>query len=129
MNFYVYIIQCADGTFYTGYTNDVHKRVETHNAGKGAKYTKTRRPCKLVWACGYETKSEAMKREYSIKQLTREQKINLINKEPKNWPTLAGRLNNPLMSRGEALEQMKTNGDVLSPAAQAYLNKYHENKH
>jgi putative endonuclease len=83
MNFYVYMLRCADGTIYTGYTTDVQKRVETHNAGKGAKYTRTRRPCKLVWACEYDTKSAAMSREYEIKQLPRQQKLNLINKEPK----------------------------------------------
>lgn len=73
-----YIVQCSDGTFYCGYSNDVPKRVDTHNKGKGAKYTKTRLPVKLVYTECFETKSEAMKREYQIKQLTRKQKCNLI---------------------------------------------------
>ena len=124
MNFYVYMLRCSDGTFYTGYTTDVRKRVETHNAGKGAKYTRSRLPCKLVWASAFDSKSDAMRREYAIKQLTRQQKINLINKEPKNWPTLVGRLMQPLTSRGEALLQMKNNGDVLTPLAERHLEKY-----
>jgi putative endonuclease len=126
MNFYVYMLRCADGTFYTGYTNDIHKRITAHNLGKGAKYTKSRRPCKLVWACACDTKSAAMKCEYEVKQLTRKQKLKLIGGHPKNWPTLAGRLNQPLTSRGAggALLQMKTNGDILSPLAERYLKKY-----
>jgi putative endonuclease len=105
MNFYVYMMMCADGTLYTGYTNDIHKRIAAHNSGRGAKYTKSRRPCKLVWAEAAETKSSAMKREYAIKQLTRKQKRAMIDAQPKNWPTLAGRLSQPLTSRVEALEQ------------------------
>lgn len=73
-----YIVQCSDGTFYCGYSNDVSKRVDTHNKGKGAKYTKTRLPVKLVYTECFETKSEAMKREYQIKQFTRKQKYDLI---------------------------------------------------
>jgi putative endonuclease len=75
---YVYILKCADGTLYTGYTNDVDARVGKHNAGKGAKYTKSRLP---VVACHREelySKSLAMKREYRIKRLTRAQKLVLI---------------------------------------------------
>jgi putative endonuclease len=95
---------CRDKTLYTGYTNDIHKRLAAHNSGTGAKYTKTRRPCKLVWAAAYDTKSAAMKREYEIKQLSRKEKLRLLIVPPKNWPTLAGRLNHPLTSRIEALE-------------------------
>jgi len=73
-----YILTCSDGTLYCGYSNDVSKRVETHNNGKGAKYTKTRRPVKLVYTEDFDTKSEAMKREYQIKQLTRKEKLKLI---------------------------------------------------
>ena len=121
MSFYVYMLRCADDTLYTGYTNDVPKRLEAHNTGRGAKYTRSRRPCKLVWACAYDTKSDAMKREYAVKQLTRREKMKLIEAEPRNWPTLAGRLSQPLTSRYEALMQMKANGDVLSPLAEKYL--------
>lgn len=77
---YIYIVRCKDGTLYTGYTNNVHARIEKHNAGKGAKYTKTRRPVVLVYQEGYETKSEAMKREYEIKTFTRTQKLQLIER-------------------------------------------------
>ena len=75
---YTYIVACADGTYYTGYTTDLEKRVKAHNDKKGAKYTKTRTPVKLVYHEEYETKEEAMSREYAIKQLTRPQKEKLI---------------------------------------------------
>jgi putative endonuclease len=79
MNYYVYIVECADGTYYTGSTNDVEKRVHKHNNLKtAAKYTKSRRPVKLVHQEQFQTKSEALKRENQIKQLTRTQKQNLM---------------------------------------------------
>lgn len=73
-----YILTCADGTFYTGWTNDLPKRLKTHNAGKGAKYTKVRLPVEAVYVeiCG--TKNLAMSREYHIKQLSRQEKAALI---------------------------------------------------
>ena len=77
MNHFVYIVLCSDKTLYTGYTTDVYKRIETHNKGKGAKYTKSRRPVIVVYIESFETKSEAMKREYAIKQLSRAEKIKL----------------------------------------------------
>lgn len=77
---YVYILKCSDNTLYTGYTNDLTNRLKAHNNGNGAKYTRGRLPVELVYFEQYESKSEAMKREYSIKQLTREEKINLIKK-------------------------------------------------
>ena len=77
---YVYILECADGTLYTGWTTDVQKRVRTHNAGKGAKYTRPRRPVKLVYTENFESKSDALRREYQIKQLSRAQKLLLIKK-------------------------------------------------
>lgn len=77
---YVYILKCKDNTLYTGYTNDLEKRVKTHNEGKGAKYTKCRRPCKLVYYEEYETKNEALSREAQIKKLKREDKLKLIKK-------------------------------------------------
>lgn len=78
--FYVYIVECADKTLYCGYTNSLDSRIEEHNTGKnGAKYTKTRRPVRLVYSEKFETKSEAMKREYQIKQLSRLKKQNLIS--------------------------------------------------
>lgn len=81
---YTYIIECKDKTFYTGWTNHLQKRIKAHNDGKGAKYTKSRLPVRLVYYEVYETKQEAMKREYAIKQLTREQKKKLIEKALSN---------------------------------------------
>lgn len=78
MSHFVYILECADGTFYTGYTNDLEKRIATHNAGKGAKYTKPRLPVKLLYHETYDTKEEAMRREYEIKTFTRKQKMDLM---------------------------------------------------
>ena len=79
MMWYVYILECSDLTLYTGISNDVEKRIDTHNKKKGAKYTKTRTPVKLVYQQSFETKSLAAKEEWRIKQLTRNQKISLIN--------------------------------------------------
>lgn len=76
---YTYMVQCADGSLYTGWTNCLSKRLKAHNESKsGAKYTRTKRPVKLVYYEGYETKKEAMGREYAIKQLTRKEKLQLI---------------------------------------------------
>ena len=75
---YVYILKCKDKTLYTGYTNDLDNRLKMHNSGKGAKYTKYRRPCKLVYFEEYKTRGEALSREYQIKQLSREDKLKLI---------------------------------------------------
>ncbi|MFW5993998.1 MAG: GIY-YIG nuclease family protein [Halanaerobiaceae bacterium] len=77
---YVYIVKCSDNTLYTGYTNDPVRRIEEHNSGDGAKYTRGRRPVKLVYLEEFADKSEAMKREYEIKQLSRTDKLELINK-------------------------------------------------
>ena len=76
---YTYIVKCSDETLYTGWTNNLKKRLEAHNSGKGAKYTKTRRPVELVYFEEYDTKQEAMKREYAIKQLSRKKKLALIH--------------------------------------------------
>jgi len=75
---YVYILRCADDTFYTGYTTDPNRRLAEHNAGEGAKYTRGRTPVELVYWESYDTKSEAMSREYEIKQLRRSEKTRLI---------------------------------------------------
>ena len=74
----VYILECNDGTLYTGWTNDIDKRFKAHNDGKGAKYTKGRRPLKLVYLEELETKSEALKRENKIKKMTRNEKKQFI---------------------------------------------------
>lgn len=78
---YTYIVQCSDGTLYTGWTNQLEKRIRAHNLGQGAKYTRSRLPVTLVYYEVFDTKNEAMKREYDIKRLSRPQKLQLI----KNW--------------------------------------------
>lgn len=75
---YTYILECADGTLYCGWTNHLKERVAAHNAGKGAKYTKSRRPVILVYYEEYETKSEALRREAAIKKLSRQEKLRMI---------------------------------------------------
>ncbi|GAB1613785.1 MULTISPECIES: GIY-YIG nuclease family protein [Mammaliicoccus] len=75
---YTYILECKDQTLYTGYTTDLERRLKVHNDGKGAKYTKIRRPVKLVYHEEFDNKSEALKREYALKQLSRKQKLLLI---------------------------------------------------
>jgi putative endonuclease len=72
--FYVYIVECSDGTYYTGSTNDLRKRLELHNAGKGAKYTRGRRPVKLIWSKKYRYFRSAFLEEKRIQALTRKQK-------------------------------------------------------
>ncbi len=76
--FYTYILECKDGTYYTGWTNNLEKREETHNKGLGAKYTKCRLPVKIVYFETFDKKEEAMKRECEIKKLKRKIKENLI---------------------------------------------------
>ena len=79
---YTYILKCKDDSLYTGWTNDLKKRITSHNAGKGAKYTKARRPEELVYYEEFQTREEAMKREYAIKQLSRKEKEALIKTRP-----------------------------------------------
>ena len=74
---YTYMLQCKDGTYYIGYTNDLEKRVKAHNEGKGAKYTKGRGPVELIYYEEYEEKSIAMRREWEMKRMTRSQKEEL----------------------------------------------------
>ena len=76
-SFYLYVLECADGTWYTGYTVDVAERVRAHNAGAGAKYTRSRLPVRLLAQAAYATKHEAMSAEYRFKRLTRRQKERL----------------------------------------------------
>ena len=80
MMFYVYVLRCNDGSLYTGYTNDLKKRLEMHNEGKGAKYTRSRLPVKLVAHWNFTSKSEAMKYEIKFKSLTRKAKMEEIKK-------------------------------------------------
>ena len=75
---YTYILRCKDNSLYTGWTNDLEKRIGAHNAGKGAKYTKVRLPVELVYYEEFNTKEEAMRREYVIKKMSKIQKEKLI---------------------------------------------------
>ncbi len=91
MKHYIYVVHCADDTFYTGYTTNLKKRVEEHKGkgdtasarSAGAKYTSGRRPVKLIYSESFKTKSEAMQREDAIKQLKRSEKEVLIKKKSK----------------------------------------------
>ncbi|MBN1329932.1 MAG: GIY-YIG nuclease family protein [Candidatus Heimdallarchaeota archaeon] len=85
MNFFVYMVTCADGTIYTGYTKDLMKRIEQHNSSKiGAKYTSTRRPVKLCYVEILSNQKEAIKRELELKKLSREMKLDLIHEYRNN---------------------------------------------
>ncbi len=75
---FAYIVRCADGTLYCGWTNDLERRVKAHNSGRGAKYTKSRRPVTLVYFEEFSTKEKAMSREAHLKMLTRAEKLALI---------------------------------------------------
>ncbi|WP_424002072.1 GIY-YIG nuclease family protein [Haloarcula salina] len=75
---YVYVLRCSDGTFYTGYTTDVERRVREHDAGEGAKYTRGRTPVELVHVESFDSRSAAMSREYELKQRARAQKERLV---------------------------------------------------
>jgi putative endonuclease len=76
---YVYIVECSDGTLYTGWTVDIQKRLEQHNRGTGAKYTRSRYPVTLRYLEELDTKEEALKREHAIKKYSRQEKISLCN--------------------------------------------------
>lgn len=78
-NYYVYILECSDKTFYTGFTRDIEKRVREHNNGRnGAKYTRSRRPVRLVYVETYLTLSDALKGEVMIKRMSKARKISLV---------------------------------------------------
>lgn len=76
--YYVYILECRDGTLYVGSTNDIDKRLGVHNTGKGAKYTRGRTPVILRYSESFATKGEALKREVELKRLSRAQKLELF---------------------------------------------------
>lgn len=81
MDNYTYILRCADGSLYTGWTNNLERRLAAHRAGRGGKYTRARLPVALVYHERFDTKREAMRREWEIKQLSREEKLRLIEKQ------------------------------------------------
>ena len=76
---YMYVVECRDGSYYTGYTTDVKKRIAVHNSGKGAKYTRARLPVKLIYAEGFDSKEEAMSAEALLKRKKRPQKESYLN--------------------------------------------------
>lgn len=76
---WAYLVRCTDGSLYPGWTNDLEKRLAAHNAGTGAKYTRSRRPVVLVWSEDFPTKNEAMAREAQLKKMTRTQKLALVD--------------------------------------------------
>ena len=77
---YTYIVRCREGSLYTGWTNNLEKRIKDHNSGRGAKYTKSRRPVLLAYYEEFATKEEAMRREWEIKQLKRQEKQDLVER-------------------------------------------------
>ena len=78
---YVYVLECADGTLYTGYTTDVERRVAEHDAGEGAKYTRGRTPVEVVLTEGFDSRAAAMRREHEVKALSRREKERLIRRD------------------------------------------------
>jgi predicted GIY-YIG superfamily endonuclease len=83
MKFFVYILQCCDGTYYTGYTNNLQERTRQHMNGKGAKYTKAHKPDRVAYFERFETRSQAMRREREIKKFSRQKKVELIATQTK----------------------------------------------
>jgi putative endonuclease len=81
MPFYVYILLCRDGSFYTGYTKNLDERTKLHENGKGARYTRTHKPKQVAYVEFFDTRAKAMKRERAIKKMSHQQKLNLINSE------------------------------------------------
>ena len=81
MSFYVYILLCNDGSFYTGYTKNIDSRTRLHASGKGARYTKAHKPKKVAHIELFDSRVKAMKREREIKKMTHQQKLNLINSQ------------------------------------------------
>jgi len=86
MPYYVYIILCEDGSFYTGYTKNLEERMRQHTCGKGARYTKSHKPDKVVYVEPLDSRAKAMKREKSVKKLSHHQKLELINSRSNQKP-------------------------------------------
>ena len=86
---YAYLLLCADGSLYAGWTNDLRRRLQAHNEGAGAKYTRGRRPVRLAYAESFETKAEALKRECQFKKMRRSQRLALIHEGTASEETTA----------------------------------------
>ena len=84
-SWHVYIVRCSDDSLYTGCTNDLVRRVDAHNAGKGARYTRSRRPVQVVWSVRVKDKSAALSREARIKQLSRAEKLALVTRKKRRF--------------------------------------------
>ena len=84
MQFYVYILLCVDGSFYTGYTKNLDERTKLHENGKGARYTRMHKPKRVAYVELFDSRAKAMKREKAIKKLSHQQKLNLINSQTTN---------------------------------------------
>ncbi len=84
-SFFVYIVQCSKGTYYTGYTTDLDNRINKHNDGSGAKYLRGKAPVKLVYAREYRYFKDAFKAEIEVKKLSRKKKEELVKNHPLNW--------------------------------------------
>lgn len=96
---YTYMVKCRDGSLYTGWTNELEKRMRCHNEGKGARYTKSRLPVRLVYYEVFDTRQEAMKREYAIKRLKRRDKLKLVADMPQEICENCGRIMEALRAR------------------------------
>lgn len=100
---YVYMVRCANGTLYTGYTKDLGGRIAAHNLGKGGRYTRAHRPVELIRCWSFTTKREALQIEYRIKQLSRQRKLELIQQPDfpcsEDWKNWLQRHNNQLSDR------------------------------
>lgn len=87
MAWFVYMVRCADGSLYTGATNDLARRVAAHNAGKGARYTRSRRPVTLVWSRRAKDRGSALSREARLKRLSREEKLAFVEGRARRLPS------------------------------------------
>lgn len=134
MQWCVYILKCSDETFYTGITNDLNKRIEKHNSGKGAKYTRGRSPVKLMISFDMKSKSEAAKEEYRIKKLNKQQKQQLIMSKKTLCQEVKENQRPAILDKWEAshkieVELVKTLGDkigygnMMSIASALWANK------
>lgn len=90
MPHHVYVVECADGTLYTGYTTNVERRVEEHNEGEGARYTRGRRPVELVHVETFGSRSAAMRREAEVKAMRRNEKLALVGEDERDGPSSVG---------------------------------------
>lgn len=107
--YFTYMVRCADGTLYTGFTvDDVHRRIAMHNAGKGAKYTKSRRPVELVWYHEWESEHEARSAEYHTKKLSRREKEELVKKFSHQSPVTSHEVSLVHFPKGAAIDTYKS---------------------